>query len=125
MVDLDENALMVNALQRQAAVIVKKSLQEDFGLGVTEGLCKARPVVATRVGGPQGPDRRSPHGTLDRRRNRPDRFWAAIDELLDDTVKAHALASAGREHVRKRYLADRHFVQWTAVLREVLAEAVV
>jgi glycosyltransferase involved in cell wall biosynthesis len=32
-------------------VIVKKSLQEGFGLGVTEGLWKAKPVVATRVGG--------------------------------------------------------------------------
>lgn len=53
MVDLDENALMVKALQRRAAVIVKKSLQEGFGLGVTEGMWKARPVVATRVGGHQ------------------------------------------------------------------------
>ena len=49
MVDLDENALMVNALQRVAAVVVKKSVQEGFGLGVTEGLWKARPVVATQV----------------------------------------------------------------------------
>jgi trehalose synthase len=53
MSDLDQNSLIVNALQRSAAVIVKKSLQEGFGLGVTEGLWKARPVVATRVGGHQ------------------------------------------------------------------------
>ena len=51
MTDLNENALIVNALQREAAVIVKKSLQEGFGLGVTEGMWKAKPVVATRVGG--------------------------------------------------------------------------
>ena len=53
MPDLDENALIVNALQREAAVVVKKSLQEGFGLGVTEGMWKAKPVVATRVGGHQ------------------------------------------------------------------------
>jgi trehalose synthase len=34
--DLDENAAIVNPLQRQASVIVKKSLEEGFGLGVTE-----------------------------------------------------------------------------------------
>lgn len=49
--DPDENALIVNALQRQAAVVVKKSLREGFGRGVTEGLWKARPVIATDVGG--------------------------------------------------------------------------
>jgi trehalose synthase len=42
---------MVNAIQRQAAVVVKKSLQEGFGLGVTEAMWKARPVVASAVGG--------------------------------------------------------------------------
>ena len=30
-VDLDENALMVNALQRQTVLSFKKSLQEGFG----------------------------------------------------------------------------------------------
>ena len=39
-------------------------------------------------------------------------FGAAIDELLDDPTQAKALASAGREHVRQHFLADRHFVQW-------------
>jgi hypothetical protein len=42
---------MVNAIQRSAAVVVKKSLQEGFGLGVTEAMWKARPIVASAVGG--------------------------------------------------------------------------
>ena len=49
--DLDENAAMVNALQRSATVIVQKSLVEGFGLTVAEGMWKAKPVVASRVGG--------------------------------------------------------------------------
>jgi glycosyltransferase involved in cell wall biosynthesis len=48
---LDENAAMVNAIQRLAVVVVTKSLQEGFGLGVTEAMWKARPVVASAVGG--------------------------------------------------------------------------
>ncbi len=46
----EESAAMVNAIQRLAAVVVKKSLQEGFGLGVTEAMWKARPVVASAVG---------------------------------------------------------------------------
>jgi|GEM_PF-4802391 len=45
---------MVNAIQRQAAIVVKKSLQEGFGLGVTEARWKARPVVASAVVGVNG-----------------------------------------------------------------------
>ena len=44
--DADENAAMVNALQRRAAVVVQKSLAEGFGLTVTEAMWKGRPIVA-------------------------------------------------------------------------------
>src|SRR5262249_14962008 len=49
--DGEENAAIVNALQRHASVIVQKSLREGFGLTVTEAMWKARPVVASAVGG--------------------------------------------------------------------------
>ena len=39
--DVDENAMIVNALQRHAAVVVQKSLVEGFGLTVTEAMWKA------------------------------------------------------------------------------------
>src|SRR4029079_19598132 len=51
--DVDENAIIVNALQRRADVIAQKSLAEGFGLTVAEAMWKARPVVASRVGGIQ------------------------------------------------------------------------
>jgi trehalose synthase len=51
MEDIDENAFMVNVIQRHATVIVQKSLAEGFGLTVTEAMWKAKPVVASRVGG--------------------------------------------------------------------------
>ncbi len=49
--DGDENAAMVNALQRHATIIVQKSLAEGFGLTVAEGMWKAKAVVASAVGG--------------------------------------------------------------------------
>ena len=52
-VDRIENAVVVNALQRRADVIVQKSLAEGFGLTVAEAMWKRRPVVGSKVGGIQ------------------------------------------------------------------------
>ena len=41
----------VNAFQVYSAALIQKSIREGFGLTVSEGLWKARPVVAGRVGG--------------------------------------------------------------------------
>ena len=119
MADLEENALIVNALQRVAAVVVKKSLQEGFGLGVTEALWKARPVVASRVGGHQEQieDRRT--GLFVDDPTDLAAFGAAISELLRDPATAVELGAAGREHVREHFLADRHFRGWTRLLGEL------
>ena len=51
--DVDENAIIVNAVQRHACIVVQKSLVEGFGLTVTEAMWKARPMIASRVGGIQ------------------------------------------------------------------------
>src|SRR5213078_825645 len=49
--DTEENAAMINAIQRHATVIVQKSLAEGFGLTVAEGMWKGRAVVGSAVGG--------------------------------------------------------------------------
>ncbi len=53
MTDAEENAAIVNCIQRHAEVVVQKSLAEGFGLTVAEALWKGRPVVASGVGGIQ------------------------------------------------------------------------
>ncbi|GAA4463962.1 glycosyltransferase [Phytohabitans houttuyneae] len=49
--DPHRNALLINALQRRADVVLQKSLEEGFGLTVTEAMHKSRPIVASAVGG--------------------------------------------------------------------------
>ena len=44
-------AVQINAFQRAADVVMQKSLREGFGLTVSEGLWKGRPVVGGRCGG--------------------------------------------------------------------------
>lgn len=121
--DVEENALIVNALQRQAAVVVKKSLQEGFGLGVTEALWKVKPVVATRVGGHQDQIEHRRTGLLVDDPADLAAFGAAVERLLDDPGEALEEALAGRETVRRRFLADSHFRHWVTTLRAVLATA--
>jgi trehalose synthase len=103
--DLRENATMVNALQRRSRVIVQKSLAEGFGLTVAEAMWKARPVVASRVGGIQ--DQVEDGGTgilVDDPRDLP-AFARAIEEVLGDSGRCLAMGEAGRERVRDNYLA--------------------
>jgi len=46
-----DDALLVNALQRRAAVVLQKSLREGFGLTVAEAMWKGTPVIGGNVGG--------------------------------------------------------------------------
>ena len=43
--------VQINAFQRSADVVMQKSLREGFGLTVSEGLWKGRPVIGGRCGG--------------------------------------------------------------------------
>jgi trehalose synthase len=51
MESLDENALMVNALQRSSTVVAQNSLREGFGLTATEGMWKHVPVMGSSAAG--------------------------------------------------------------------------
>ena len=121
--DRRENALIVNALQSQAAVVVKKSLAEGFGLGVTEALWKRRAIVAAAVGGVRDQIDHGRSGILIPDPTDLDGFGAAVLELLDDPRRRAALGAAGRQRVGERYLHDRHMADWTAVLAELLQPA--
>ena len=68
MVDTDENARIVNAIQRHASIVAQKSLAEGFGLTVAEAMWKSRPVVATAVGGIQDQIHDGPMGCSSRSR---------------------------------------------------------
>jgi len=116
MADATENALVISALQRSAAVVLQKSIAEGFGLTVTEAMWKARPIVASAVGGivDQIDDGRcgllvdDPHDLV--------ATGAAIVELLRDPVHAAAMGAAARERVRRHFLSDRSLIDYLRVL---------
>jgi trehalose synthase len=121
LVDLDENAFMVNALQRHARVIVQKSLAEGFGLTVAEGMWKARPVVASRVGGIQEQIEHGKTGVLLDDPRDLAAYGAAVTELLRDPEHAEQIGAAARERVRDRFVSVRSLLDYAAVIRRVVA----
>ena len=117
---LEESAAMVNAIQRLAAVVVKKSLQEGFGLGVTEAMWKARPVVASAVGGHLEQVQHRHSGLLVKDPADIGAFGDAIVELLQEPQRAARLGQTARERARALFLNDRHFVRWVEVFGSAL-----
>jgi trehalose synthase len=119
--DIDENAAMVNALQRHATVIVQKSLAEGFGLTVAEGMWKERPVIGSAVGGiiDQVVDST---GILFSDPADLAAFGAAARLLLDDQDQATRMGKAAHAHVREQYLADVHLLRYARLLRILVGE---
>jgi trehalose synthase len=123
MADIEENAAMVNALQRHAAVVVQKSLAEGFGLTIAEAMWKRRPVVAGRVGGIQDQVIHEETGLLIDDPTDLEAFGAAVSRLLSDTPYAERMGDAARVRVREHFLGARHLQQWLAVFEDLLAES--
>jgi trehalose synthase len=120
MADADENAVIVNALQRRSDIVVQKSLAEGFGLTVSEAMWKARPVVASAIGGilEQIEDGRTGYlvDPLDLRA-----FGDRVSELLDDPYAAERMGEAAQMRVRDMFLGPRHLGQYVELLERVLA----
>jgi trehalose synthase len=108
--DVDENAAMVNAVQRHATVIAQKSLAEGFGLTVAEGMWKGRPVIGSAVGGimdqiVQGT------GVLIRDPRDLEAFGSQIRTLLDRPDRARRLGLAAQAHI--------HLLRYARLLESV------
>jgi len=102
---LPQNDIEVNALQRASDVILQKSLREGFGLTVSEALWKAKPVVASNVGGIPLQIKHKYSGLLC---HSVDGAAFAIKQLLNSPDYARKLGENGREHIRNNFLLTRH-----------------
>ena len=120
--DIDENAAMVNALQRHATIITQKSLAEGFGLTVSEGMWKGRPVIGSAVGGiiDQVGD-----GTGILLRDPADltAFGSAARLLLGDQDQVRRMGEAAHAYVRDQYVGDVHLLRYARLLGTLLGES--
>jgi trehalose synthase len=103
----------VNAFQR-ANVVIQKSVREGFGLVVSEGLWKGRPVVAGEVGG-------IPLQLIDGQTgylvSTTEECGQRIAELVGDEHLSSTMGAAGREFVRERFLITRYLEDYLRMFR--------
>ncbi len=103
----------VNALQRASTIIIQKSLQEGFGLTVTEALFKGKPVIGGNAGGIRL--QVIPHHTgylVDT----PEGAALRLRELLRHPELARQMGETGRQYVCDNYLLTRNLREYLTLM---------
>ena len=116
MADREENALIVNALQQHATVVVQKSLAEGFGLTVSEAMYKGRPVVGSAVGGIVDQVVDGETGLLLADPTDLAAFGPGRDGPPRRPEPAPPDGRAGPQLVIERFLPDTHLGRWADLL---------
>ena len=117
--DPDENTIIVNTIQRHAAVVTQKSIAEGFGLTVAEAMWKSKPIVASAVGGIVDQITSGADGLLVDDPRDLDGFGRAIRRLLDDPPYAAQLGANARTRAQADFLGDRHLEQWAQLFAKL------
>ncbi len=112
-----DSHLEINALQRAAAVVVQKSIREGFGLVVSEGMWKGKPVVGSNIGGIR---RQIIHGITGYLVNSTEGTAFRVKQLLADGDLRRRLGENARERVRHSFLIIRHLKDYLIVLLTLL-----
>jgi trehalose synthase len=122
MSDAEENAIIVNALQRHATIVVQKSTAEGFGLTVSEAMYKHRPVIAGAVGGIVDQVVDGETGILLDDPSDLRAFGDAVAALLAQPDWAAKLGENGHERVVERFLPDTQLARWTALIDDLMGD---
>jgi trehalose synthase len=110
----------VNALQRLADIVVQKSLREGFGLTVTEGLWKGKPVIGGDTGGIRRQVVDYHTGFLV---NTPEGAAHRIRFLLCHREKMKSMGEKAREFVRENFLLTRHLREYLILFHTILSDS--
>jgi trehalose synthase len=103
----------INALQRAAHIIIQKSIKEGFGLTVTEGLWKGKPVIGGNVGGIRKQIINWQSGFLV---NTPEGAAYRIRYLLQNRERIVEMGRIGKEYVREKFLITRHLREYLTLI---------
>lgn len=108
--------LEVNAFQTVSDVLLQKSLKEGFGLTVTEGLWKGRPVIGGNVGGIKLQIEDGVSGYLV---STVEECAEKVLHLLRNPLLAQKMSEKGREKVRKEFLVTKNALKYLNLLAEL------
>lgn len=117
LLNVENNDLVVNALQRRSQVVLQKSLREGFALTVSEALWKGTPVVGGNVGGIPNQIVEDKNGFLVAD---AEECAAKVKLLLRDKEKRKRMGEFGREYVRENFLISRHLLDHIKLCKRIL-----
>jgi len=104
-----QDGALVNALQRKAAVVLQKSIQEGFGLTVTEAMWKGAAVIGGNTGGIRHQIEDGVNGflvsSIEEAANR------IVQLVKDENLRGH-LGQKAKETVRQQFLLTRLLEQY-------------
>ncbi len=103
----------INALQRASAIVIQKSLQEGFGLTVTEAMWKGKPVIGGNVGGIRLQIHNHHTGFLV---DSPEGAALRIRELLRQPERMKAIGKTAKRFVRDNFLLTRHLREYLTLM---------
>lgn len=102
----------INALQRVSTIVIQKSLKEGFGLTVSEGMWKGKPVLGGAVG---GIPLQIVHGITGFLIHSIEGTAFRIRQILNNPGMAHGMGKKGREFVRKNFLITRQIRDYLSI----------
>jgi trehalose synthase len=114
----ENNALMVNALQRCSSVVVQNSIQEGFGLTVTEAMWKQRGVLGSHACGIRQQIRDGMDGQLISDSGDPREIAERLDSMLDDLDGRTKLGQCAQRRVHDEFLVFTQARRWLETLAE-------
>lgn len=103
----------INALQRASTVILQKSLQEGFGLTVTEAMWKGRPVIGGNVGGIRLQVHNHHTGFLV---DTPEGAALRMRQLLVNHEMAQRIGATAKDFVLENYLCNRQLREYLTLM---------
>jgi trehalose synthase len=116
----EQNALLVNALQRASSLVVQNSLREGFGLTIAEAMWKRIPVLSNaRAVGPRNQIRDRLDGRLIDDPTDLAQLERAIDEMLADQNGRQEWGRNGQRRVHELFLITSHLRSWGRLLAQV------
>ncbi|MEZ5873371.1 MAG: glycosyltransferase [Hyphomicrobiales bacterium] len=115
------NALIVNSLQRCSDIVVQNSLQEGFGLTVTEAMWKRVALQGSSAVGIRQQIRPGLDGLLVKNADDPNEIADTLDTLLGDPTMRKSLAQSAQQRVYDQFLVFTQVRSWLELLTNTIA----
>jgi trehalose synthase len=114
---VEQNALMVNALQRASTIVVQNSLREGFGLTIAEAMWKRIPVLTSaRACGPRQQVRDGLDGRLVADPEDTDELRRVMEEMLVAPERRQRWGQSAQRRVHERFLLFAQLRDWGRLL---------